>query len=292
MRRALSCTLTLVTAVTLLPLSFAAAANDRLQQGIDAYLNADYGKAFAILSPLATPSNPQLQNLVGLMFYEGRGVATNAAVAHLLFHEAAAAGVRDAGRNLGILHSIGAPGIAVDYAEARKWFNAAAGGGHSSAAADGAGTSHIPTTVETVIDANLHPDSKGQRTYLTFCAGCHGFSGMRFFPDAPSFAMGDRMTKSTAELMQSILKGKGLMPSWEDKLPVAELEDALGYLRQLAWRTGYGTDTRAYDVPPERFYIFSPMGTGELFQQHWRVDKTTSGNTPTGSDRNDDERLN
>jgi hypothetical protein len=38
----------------------------------------------------------------------------------------------------------------------------------------------------------------------------------------------------------------------------------LGYLRELALRTGYGTDTSAYNQMPEMFYIFNPPGTNGI----------------------------
>ena len=101
-------------------------------------------------------------------------------------------------------------------------------------------------------------NSNGRHIYLTFCSGCHGFSGRHFFEYAPSFAMGQRLAKSDAELMDSILRGKGLMPSWEDKLPMADLQDALDYLRVLAIQTAYGTDLSGFNEEPDVYFIFRP----------------------------------
>ena len=84
------------------------------------------------------------------------------------------------------------------------------------------------------------------------------------------------MTKSDKELMQSILDGKGLMPSWKDKLPLSELENALGYLRELALRTGYGTDTSAYEAAPEMYFIFNQPGRIGPFDLYWSVDSLDS----------------
>ena len=86
---------------------------------------------------------------------------------------------------------------------------------------------------------------------------------MHFFKYAPSFAMGQRLTSSDAELMTSIRLGKGLMPSWEDKLPLSDLEDALAYLRLLSIQTSYGMDTSGFNEEPEMFFIFYPRGTGQ-----------------------------
>jgi len=98
---------------------------DDLQDGYDAYLNGDFATAYRLLSPAATIENPGLQNLVGLMHYRGQGVSVDAPAAHELFHSAANLGVADARRNLGVLHTIGPPGVAVDIDEAMMWFTAA-----------------------------------------------------------------------------------------------------------------------------------------------------------------------
>ena len=255
--------------VVILVLLAGSAVADDLQDGFDTYLQGDYAAAFTILSPAATMDNPQIQNLVGLMIYEGRGVSANPAAAQSLFESAAALGVTDARRNLGMLHSIGAPGVPVDYEQARRWFSTATPADYPDEAQTDSDSVGIPEAIETVIRVELKYDGEGKRTYLMFCAGCHGFSGMRAYPFAPSFAMGERMTKSTEELMQSILNGKGLMPSWEDKLPVTELENALGYLRELALRTAYGTDTSAFESSPDMFFIFSPMGIDDPGMRDW-----------------------
>jgi len=253
-------------------ISISLASAENLQDGINAYVRGDYSTAYQVLSLQAVSENPEVQNLVGLMLYLGQGTAADAPAAHRLFHSAAQLGVADARRNLGILHSLGAPGVAVDYDEARSWFTMTFTGSDRNAlnAADGQIT--IPETVKTVIEPEFRYEENGKFTYLTFCSGCHGFSGMRFFPNAPSFAMGERITKSSVELMQAILLGKGLMPSWEDKLPVSDLEDALGYLRELALRTGYGTDTSSYDKTPGFYYVFPPAGVFDPYVPDWSTD--------------------
>lgn len=100
----------------------------------------------------------------------------------------------------------------------------------------------------------------GQHVFLTYCAGCHGFDGLAFFPSAPSFAMGDRLMKSDAELMKSILKGTNAMPSWEDKLSLEWLEEALRYVRHVANLSKNGR-LGATTQLPDYYYIFAPLGT-------------------------------
>ncbi len=242
-----------------------AANADNLQEGYDAYLSGDFSTAYRLLSPAATIENPALQNLVGLMLYRGQGISMDAAAAHELFHNAANMGVVDACKNLGVLHTIGPPGVAVDIEEAMMWFTAAITSCNQSALEAQDSQAVVPAAINTRINPEFKYGGNGKRIYLTFCSGCHGFNGMRFFSHAPSFAMGERLTTSAEELMQTILRGKGLMPSWEDKLSESDLEDALGYLRELALRTGYGTDSNAYNQMPEVFYIFEPPGTNGIF---------------------------
>ncbi|MCB1787621.1 MAG: cytochrome c [Chromatiaceae bacterium] len=109
----------------------------------------------------------------------------------------------------------------------------------------------------------------GQYVFLTYCAGCHGFDGLAFFPSAPSFAMGDRLAKSDMELMRSILKGRNAMPSWEDKLPLRWLEEALAYIRHVAFAT-HDASSPPINQMPESFFIFAPLGTDMILD--WPVD--------------------
>lgn len=108
---------------------------------------------------------------------------------------------------------------------------------------------------------------QGRNVFLTYCAGCHGFDGVAFLPDAPSFSMGDRLQKSDALLLQTIRKGRNVMPSWENKLADEQLQDALSYLRFLDAQAAGGNPV---DNPvPEYFYIFPSHG-GQLHHD-WYV---------------------
>ena len=104
----------------------------------------------------------------------------------------------------------------------------------------------------------------GRHVFLTYCSGCHGFNGMAFYPPAPSFAMGDRLAKNDAELMRSIFKGRGAMPSWENKLPAQWLKHALAYIRHMA-RQGH---VDALENWPEKYYIFAPLGSDLILDWH------------------------
>lgn len=99
----------------------------------------------------------------------------------------------------------------------------------------------------------------GADTFLTFCAGCHGFDGFAEYPPAPSFAMGDRLQKDDGTLLQSVLRGKGGMPPWEGKLPRYMLQDAIAYLRVMAERRSAGYEPRTRPIP-ETWFKFRPVG--------------------------------
>ena len=107
----------------------------------------------------------------------------------------------------------------------------------------------------------------GKNVFLKYCAGCHGFNGLSFYPPAPSFSMGDRMVKSDAELMHSILNGKNGMPSWENKLPTAWLEDTLLYIRDMHKKAT--TSGPVANHPPEWIYVFPAYGGQEYLE--WAI---------------------
>lgn len=239
------------------------AAGGEIEDGYGAYQKGDYSTAFKLLRPAATDDRPQLQNLVALMYYLGQGTEADPVAAHDLFHTAAMNGSIAARRNLGILHTFGAAGVDINFEEARIWFATVQATGHEEQPGGNSSATVVPEAINTAIPYETNDHSNGKFTYLTFCAGCHGFSGMHFFEYAPSFAMGQRLTKSDAELMNSILHGKGLMPSWDDKLPQSDLDDALAYLRLLSVQTAYGTDTSGINDEPEMYFIFYPRGAAK-----------------------------
>lgn len=252
--------LSLAIALLLLPWPGVA---EQVQDGFRAYERGDFAAAFRLLAPAATEDEPGLQNLVAMMHYLGRGTDADPAAAHALFHQAAINGSLEARRNLGVLHTLGAPGVKIDFEEARIWFATAQATGYEEQPGASAPSFPVPDTIKAGLSIDPPANNNGRRVYLMFCSGCHGFSGMHFFRYAPSFAMGQRLMKSDAELLTSILKGKGLMPSWEDKLPLSDLQDALQYLRLLSIQTAYGVNTAGFDDEPDMYFIFYPRGAGQ-----------------------------
>jgi mono/diheme cytochrome c family protein len=99
----------------------------------------------------------------------------------------------------------------------------------------------------------------GEATYLRFCGGCHGFNGIAKYVNSPSFALGERLEKSDEELILSVEKGRGVMPSWENMLQPEQIAAAVKFIRTLSdsYKHGIGADLR---VTPERFFRFRPGG--------------------------------
>lgn len=113
-------------------------------------------------------------------------------------------------------------------------------------------------------------NTQGADVFLTFCAGCHGVDGFAAYPAAPSFAMGDRLHKDDSTLLQSVLTGKGAMPSWEDKLSVPMLRNAIRYLRIMEERARVGQTPRQRNLPA-LMYRFQPTGERDLYW--WQLEE-------------------
>ena len=134
----------------------------------------------------AERGDAEAQNAVGFMLYRGDGVAADRLQAQLWFERAAAQGNARARRNLAYI-AASAPQLQ---------FSAKAGA-----------------------DSPEGPARAGERAYLKFCSGCHGTDGVAEYENSPSFAFGERLHKSDAALMASLLDGRQEMPGWEGKLP-------------------------------------------------------------------------
>jgi len=114
-----------------------------------------------------------------------------------------------------------------------------------------------------VLDVHAADTEKGAKTFLKYCAGCHGFDGEANYEYAPSFSLGDRLQKDDRELLQSVLNGKNNMPPWQDKLPVQDLHNAIAYLRLMYERHERGEPPRQVELP-DVYYIFKPVGEMDM----------------------------
>ncbi len=178
----------------------------------------------------AEAGDAESQNVVGFMLFYGEGVRLDRTRAQMWFQRAAAQGNLRAQGNLAMLNPVGAAG-------------------------SGGALEQRPS------HARPQASPAGQSLYEKFCAGCHGFNGISAYVHSPSFALGEALDKGDAELMRSLLRGKGEMPNWDDKFSRGELQDVLRFVRTLQVRYGLGIGQTLSSAPPV-FYLFGPMAPG------------------------------
>jgi len=174
----------------------------------------------------AEAGDAESQNVVGFMLFHGEGVRMDRKRANEWFQRAAAQGNVRAQRNITMLSSAGV--TESDIAPERR-----------------------PSS------ALLQNSSPGQALYGKYCGGCHGFNGFSSYVHSPSFALGEALEKSDAELTISLMRGKGEMPNWDNKFSLAELQDVLRFVRTLQARYELGVGQRLSGAPPI-FYLFGP----------------------------------
>lgn len=81
--------------------------------------------------------------------------------------------------------------------------------------------------------------ARGQRLYNMHCASCHGVNGMPVVPNAPNFAMRERLAVPDVELSQTLMNGMNMrtgrshMPPYIGLLKEQEMMDVLQYIRLI-----------------------------------------------------------
>ncbi len=128
------------------------------------------------------------------------------------------------------------------------------------------GVQEFPKTRPEASPADDH-EASSEKIYLQFCGGCHGFNGIAWYVNSPSFALRERLEKSDAELTNSIKNGLGAMPSWEYMLKPEQIEALVQFIRTFAqtYDRGISGELRR----PKQFLRFRPKGeTG----QNWTGD--------------------
>jgi TPR repeat protein len=105
---------------------------DAFEDGLTAARCGNYTTAIRLWQPLAEQGDAALQNILGLMHTEGRGVPKNYAKAVKWYRMAAEQGHADAQYSLGEMYA-GGRGVPQDLAEAAKWWREAAEQGKATA---------------------------------------------------------------------------------------------------------------------------------------------------------------
>jgi TPR repeat protein len=103
------------------------------EDGLAAYDRNDYATAARLWRSLAEQGNPQAQNSLGALYYNGKGVAQDFKEAIKWYRSAASQGTSNAQLNLGAMYYEG-EGVSEDIIRAHVWFNIAATLGNGDAA--------------------------------------------------------------------------------------------------------------------------------------------------------------
>jgi TPR repeat protein len=101
-------------------------------EGATAYNARNYALALKEIAPLAKAANHDAEQLLGLMYYMGRGVARDYRRAFFWSQKAAAAGKADAQYLIGAMYYTG-NAVPLDQRQAVWWFHKAAEQGHADA---------------------------------------------------------------------------------------------------------------------------------------------------------------
>jgi len=214
---------------------------------------------FAKFLARARAGNAESRTLLGFMLFFGEGIPRNRAEAHRWFHAAADQGNLRAQRNLAVMHYLGA-GVPRNPDEAERYFRLARE--NVAAAADAGSPFHVYGSIGEVVGrvgARVQSEQRpGEALYVAFCAGCHGLNGVAAYVGSPSFAIGERLERSDAALLRSILNGIGDMPDWGNKLPRGELVDVLRFVRSFPSQHELGI-LQELRKAPGMYFLFGPM---------------------------------
>lgn len=196
------------------------------------------------------------QNLAGWMLFTGESAPLDRELARMWFLQAAAQGQTSATLNLAIMHSLGV-GAERDWVAAEAYFKKALASENRNPALR---LTTLSSWVTAACQRSIEPPDRGQETFETFCAGCHGANGIAEYSESPSFALGERLEKDPEALLQSVLRGHGEMPAWDDILPAEWLSHALGYAHSLQAQFRLGT-LHVLNTTPDFRFRFGPMST-------------------------------
>lgn len=227
-----------------------------------------YGRVVA----RARAGDTEQQNLLGVMLFFGDGVPRNLVEAHRWFHAAADRGNARAQANLAVMHHLGA-GVPRDADEAERYFQLAQAAPREGGGTAGPLAGHRSID-EAVAAARMRTGAAalpGERLYTTFCAGCHGLNGIAAYASAPSFAVGERLDKSDAQLLPRLRHGHGEMPGWDNKLPPRALTEVLVFVRSLPTQYDLGI-LQSLRPAPRVYFLFGPMRTNPSAYQGFDED--------------------
>lgn len=203
----------------------------------------------------AESGDPQSMVVLGYLLATGQGGSGDLGAARMWFGRSGELGHPVGHLNLAVLRYLGAGGER-SVAGARSAFR------RGAAALPGIGLRHVRDIEHLVAEAcrtGVESD-RGGEVFRTFCAGCHGATGVAVLDGAPSFALGERLDKDARDLIRTVEAGHADMPRWDDKLPSAWLQEAVAHARTLPRRFSYGL-IRLGEVPEQYFSFGAMAGT-------------------------------
>ena len=100
----------LTWALLCITLSLSLTSRADFDQGYAAYKKGDYKAAFAKFKPLAEQGNASAQTILGLIYYDGKGVPQDYQKAVYWYQKAAKQGITVAQANLGTMYALGEVG--------------------------------------------------------------------------------------------------------------------------------------------------------------------------------------
>jgi cytochrome c553 len=76
----------------------------------------------------------------------------------------------------------------------------------------------------------LSPNDLGKNLFVKHCSSCHGIKGNKGKFGAKNL---QNSILTDEQYFDTILNGKGIMPSWENKLSLKQLLDIVNYIKTL-----------------------------------------------------------
>lgn len=206
------------------------------------------GSPLADLLEAAGAGDARAEALVGFMFFYGESAPRDPGAALYWFERSAQRGDAVAQLNMALLYELGI-GLRRSRQAALRFFRMARDNPERPPSLE------VPSLLGVVQSACAPPRGVGDDdvVFATFCAGCHGRLGLAAHPEAPDFALGERLERSDDELHRTIQRGHGRMPEWSDKLPPAMIQAALRQARRMAEEFRAGALHRVRPIPDLAF---------------------------------------
>jgi len=222
---------------------------------VDAGVGRTEMSLFDDVSQRAEGGDNTSQNLLGYLLFFGEHAPLDRGRSANWFSRAAEGGSAAAMANLALMYYLGV-GVRQDLLRAEEYLEMA----RADSALPGYAFASLEALAYTSCAPPVQHGNTGEQVFEKFCAGCHGWNGIATYRKSPSFALGERLDKTDAELLTSIVGGHHDMPAWGDMIPEEWLAETLPVIRsfEAEFRGGLLHTLRE---PPERYFRFGAVGS-------------------------------